>query len=567
MKLILTLILLLLTTYAGMAQPSCSFLENYNCTSDDEGDVIARDKDGNVYVAGLYEGDMPMGASTFTSKGGKDVFIAKYNANGVLQWAKTGGSSADETVGGITTDAAGNVYITGSYGIHVIYPTTTDTAYFDNESIVSKGKSDIFLAKYDVDGGLIWLKGYGTEYRDFGKSIICTHAQKIILGGEFSYYAGSPPITSTIYFDSLSATSAGDADIYMVSMDTDAHVNWLKRYGINQYEYCNGLQVDAMDNIYMTGMFDNDVQFPPYTITSISSGFVIGDCFIAKFSSSGTTLWAKAMGGGGGWTSNGGSVHASKVAVTTTGSVYVTGYYGHCTMKFHNGAILPYEDQDQIFLVKYTSNGAFAWARNMGGYSWNYALGLYADENQNIYATGGFQGTAFFDTDTVVGYGGDDAFVTKYDSAGNEQWVINAGGNGNDWGNDITGTPDGGALYITGAFSSSVFHFGTQTISNNGGTDMYIAMLTQPNTGVANNNKEYEVQVYPNPTTGTIYITTPNKGYAQAVLYDVTGREVMKQSIDAEKTIMQAGALTNGVYYLQLSGERQRATEKVIIQH
>ena len=96
---------------------------------------------------------------------------------------------------------------------------------------------------------------------------------------------------------------------------------------------------------------------------------------------------------------------------------------------------------------------------------------------------------------------------------------------------------------------------------------MYIAKLTQPNTGIANNNKEYEVVVYPNPTTGTIYITTPNKGYAQAVLYDVTGREVMKQSVDAEKTIIQAGALTNGVYYLQLSGERQRATEKVIIQH
>jgi hypothetical protein len=73
--------------------------------------------------------------------------------------------------------------------------------------------------------------------------------------------------------------------------------------------------------------------------------------------------------------------------------------------------------------------------------------------------------------------------------------------------------------------------------------------------------------VYPNPTTGAIHITTPERGYAQAMLYDVTGREVMRQRIDAEKTTMQAGAIANGVYYLQLKGEGQMTTEKVIIQH
>ena len=97
---------------------------------DDIGYGIVVDSDGNVYVTGLFRGtDVdfdPLGgvhtpSSKLTASNDKsDVFLAKYDSDGVYQWASNFGGDEDDVGRGIAVDSDGNVYITGRFrGIDV----------------------------------------------------------------------------------------------------------------------------------------------------------------------------------------------------------------------------------------------------------------------------------------------------------------------------------------------------------------------------------------------------------------------------------------------------------------
>jgi len=84
---------------------------------------ITTDYLGNVYITGYFLGtiDFDPGTSVYNlnSSGHIDIFVAKYNANGQLEWAYSFGdpnnieSYPGDFGTGITTDTSGNVYITG----------------------------------------------------------------------------------------------------------------------------------------------------------------------------------------------------------------------------------------------------------------------------------------------------------------------------------------------------------------------------------------------------------------------------------------------------------------------
>jgi hypothetical protein len=100
----------------------------------DYADSLAKDSQGNVYVAG--------GTNSFGS-GGTDVLLLKYDATGHFLWAKTWGGGNDEYATSVAVGPDGFVYVTGgtfSFGA---------------------GWFDIFLLKLDIDGNLIWATTWG----------------------------------------------------------------------------------------------------------------------------------------------------------------------------------------------------------------------------------------------------------------------------------------------------------------------------------------------------------------------------------------------------------------------
>ena len=110
----------------------------------DEGTDISTDDAGNV--TGYFSGTTDFGGIIESSAGITDVFVMKYNTNGVLQWVRTGGGTGNDRGSAIHADNIGNCYVTGYfYG----------TASFSGTIITSQGAQDIFIAKYDSNGNVL----------------------------------------------------------------------------------------------------------------------------------------------------------------------------------------------------------------------------------------------------------------------------------------------------------------------------------------------------------------------------------------------------------------------------
>lgn len=116
----------------------------------DHGYDIAVDKNGNAYVTGYFEGTIEFGSINMTSATPFDYFLVKYDANGALQWVMQGGGACctgNHMSRSLTTDDNGNVYVLGYFD---------GTIGFGSTILSAQGSSDIFLAKYDGNGALIW---------------------------------------------------------------------------------------------------------------------------------------------------------------------------------------------------------------------------------------------------------------------------------------------------------------------------------------------------------------------------------------------------------------------------
>jgi hypothetical protein len=132
------------------------------------------DASGNVFLAGWFFGDsLAMGSTTLTNPtstsltDNKNLFVAKYDALGNVLWAKSAGGVLDEEAQGISTDAGGNVFISGYF--------SSPTVAFGNSTITNVGTSNIFVAKYDASGNPLWAQSAGGAYDD-GALDVCTGA-------------------------------------------------------------------------------------------------------------------------------------------------------------------------------------------------------------------------------------------------------------------------------------------------------------------------------------------------------------------------------------------------------
>lgn len=138
-----------------------------------------------------------------------------------------------------------------------------------------------------------------------------------------------------------------------------------------------------------------------------------------------------------------------------------------------------------LFIAKYNSLGQYQWAFNIGqGNVDNAPFGMKIDALANIYITGYFQGTnrdfnpSSSASNTLTSNGGFDAFVVKYNSAGDYQWAIAIGGPNTDVGRDIEIDPLGN-VYLVGDFNGTNIDFdpsitGTALLSSSG-YDVFLA--------------------------------------------------------------------------------------------
>jgi hypothetical protein len=267
------------------------------------------DAAGNIYIAGEFDGSQVIdfdpssgagiprpGARGLNSDSYDDLFIAKYNSDGDYQWViaiYTQNNSQDPslTLGGITTDASGNLYIAGhvdgTTGAQVYFANTGTTIVSGQNSLGTLFKS-AFVISVDSDGEENWTYNPYIGVAETHVTGVTTHGSGVYFYG---YYSNGSPY-------GLPSTADPIQNAYVVELATsdgafvDSERLMTSLSGGSSYIRIRDVAMDASGNMFLTGVFTNNVEFDPGTGTEYIDGGSTGSTFLAKYNSSYTFQWA-----------------------------------------------------------------------------------------------------------------------------------------------------------------------------------------------------------------------------------------------------------------------------------
>jgi hypothetical protein len=545
MKKLIFLLFVFFGTYNSNYAQSYLWAKSAGGSNFDEGISISTDASGNVFVTGNFDSPtITFGTTTLTNVNpiGHDIFIVKYDASGNVLWAKSAGGTDADYVNGMTTDVNGNVFVTGSF--------LSQNIAFGSITLTNTGSQNFFIAKYDASGNVIWAKsgtGIGT---DGGLDISTDASGSVIATG---YFEGS-----TITFGSITLTNTGlySDDIFIVKYDASGNPLWAKSAGGTDYDQGRNISIDLDGNVFVSGIFkSNTISYGPTILTNANWGNT--DIFVVKFDASGNILWAKSAGGTGNEKGYG-------ISTDPNGNVFLRGSYYSSSITFGTFTLINPGTYD-IFILKYDASGNALWLKSEGI---NYGGDICTDANGNLFVTGSFDSpTMVLGNTTLTNSGNLDMFIVKYDSSGNILWAKSAGGVNNEEGYSIT-TDASGNIIVTGYFSSPATTIGSITLTNADGSgyysDMFIAKVTEsPLTSITRgNNNSISTNIYPNPfiSSATLKIEMLNPAKATVALADVTGKVVyyFGQGINlnaGENTFTYPENLSPGVYVVKVLTE------------
>lgn len=215
----------------------------------------SRDKQNNIILIGDFRDSLDLdpgnGSHKVTSKGLTDIFLVKLNAEGVLIWGKSYGSVGVDYGQSLTTDASNNVIMTGRFSDNIAFGTTT-------QALVSKGGTDVFLAKLDDSGKTLWVNGYGNSQNDMGNSVIVNKNGIIYLAGIFRDRVDFDPST---FFNG--STSAGGSDVFITLYNQDGTYNDHFTLGGIANDQVADLGLKTNGDLISTGGFGAIADFDP----------------------------------------------------------------------------------------------------------------------------------------------------------------------------------------------------------------------------------------------------------------------------------------------------------------
>ncbi|MFQ6103255.1 MAG: SBBP repeat-containing protein [Candidatus Glassbacteria bacterium] len=410
--------------YNGQKQVSEEWVSVYDGTAQDydRSNSVALDTSGNVYVTGYSHG----GGSFF------DCTTIKYDRYGNELWVVTynGPGNYSDRASDIQVDDESNVYITGGS-----YSNETD---FDFVTIkYDKNGNELWVARYDGPGsgydfasslavdelGNVYISGYAwngedpdyttIKYDENGNELWIAVYDGPINGSDYAEILARDP-EGNIYVTGRSPGAGTLTDFATIKYDPDGNELWVMRFDGpgGRTDFPTGMDVDTSGCVYVTG----------YTY-SIQSKW---DYATVKYETDGSELWRHTHNGPAN-----GNDYARAVTVDQEGNAYVTGSV-NTNWIYHDYATIKYDtDGNELWISYYDGSTQGAETPN--------AIAL--DAEGNIYVTGDSRGTGI----------GSDFATVKYDTEGNEEWVIRYNGEADD--NDhveAMALDENGNLYLTG---------------------------------------------------------------------------------------------------------------------
>jgi hypothetical protein len=240
--------------------------------------ALAVDAGGDVLVYGDFAGSITIGADTWSAAGSKDLFVARLSGDGQPTWSAQLGSSALEVASGLALDpGSGAMLLTGRF---------TGFTNLGGAAFTSNGMADAFVVKLASDGSHVWSFAYGDSSYQEGSAIAVAPDGSLLVGGG---------VSGSIDFGGGPLTAAGSTDAFVAKLAPDgAHV-WSRLYGDAAFQQTSGLAVDELGQITLMVGFNGAIDVGTGPIASNG----LNDVLLAKLDPAGAPLWARGVGGSG----------------------------------------------------------------------------------------------------------------------------------------------------------------------------------------------------------------------------------------------------------------------------
>ncbi len=200
------------------SEGTIQWTRQWGSASLDEAYAVSVDASGNLYVAGITQGDL-----AGKNAGDTDAFVCKFNSAGAEQWRRQFGMSGYDFARSVSTDASGNVYVVGS----------TEGVLHEMNS----GLQDAFVRKYSSAGTEQWTRQFGTTSTDYAQAVrVDASGNAYVAGGTY----GSP-------------AGAGEYDAFVRKYDSVGTMQWARQLGTVSSDAAAAVGLDASGNVYLGG--------------------------------------------------------------------------------------------------------------------------------------------------------------------------------------------------------------------------------------------------------------------------------------------------------------------------
>ncbi|MEZ4301900.1 MAG: SBBP repeat-containing protein, partial [Polyangiaceae bacterium] len=361
-------------------------------------------------------------------------------------WSVAFGAAADQQVNAIARDGQGNALLTGRFAGSFIAAGST---------LTSAGGYDVLVMKLDPDGNTLWARRFGDAaiYQE-GFDIAADAQGNILVTG---YFEGTLPFGATVL------TSAGATDAFLAKLDPNGGVLWAKRFGGPQAQYGQSVAADPQGNIALLADGFGSMDFGGGPLTSAGNY----DLYVARFDPSGAPLWSKRFGGAN-------ADVGQSLTVDTAGNILFTGK-SDTALDFGGGA-LPAAGGLDALVVKLDPLGSFIWNKRYGDGGNQFGADIATDVQNDVYLTGGFEGTVHLGGGTLTAVGAVDVFLGKLTSAGAHIWSKRYGAPGANPSIVALAPSPFGGLFFAGT-SDGVVDFGGGALPAGGGVDAFAVRL------------------------------------------------------------------------------------------
>ena len=326
-------------------------------------------------------------------------------------WPRAFGGPERDTAQGIAVDSQGSSYVIGHF---------QGSSTFGTVPLAGAGLTDVFVAKLDPRGQVVWARAFGGPGADEGHAIAVDASGHLLATGSFS---------GTVDFDPgagrTELASAGGSDAFLLRLTPDGNLAWARRLGGKLADAGMRVAVGAKGETWVAGDFQGSMDGLD------SAGKT--DAFLARFDEAGGLSWARRIGGVKDDAARG-------VAAGRNGEVWVAGSFEEMAGIGPSGGHLALQSagKPDVFVLRLDAAGTLVFSGRIGGPQGESVGAVAAAGAGGLALAGRFSGTADFDPGpgsfSRAAAGSSDAFVARLEGTGRLAWARQFGANGADLG-------------------------------------------------------------------------------------------------------------------------------------